>query len=78
MLPLTLQFLIAMIACAINERQQKVLEYKTEEVLVLKAILKAVTGKERIDFTEGQRRRLAVAGIRVNQRRMLAALRLLQ
>ena len=47
MLPLTLQFLIAMIACAINERQQRVLEYKTEEVLVLKAILKAVTGKER-------------------------------
>jgi hypothetical protein len=62
MLPLTVQFFIAMIACAINERQQKALEYKTEEVLVLKGILKAVTGKERIDFTEDQRRRLAVAG----------------
>ncbi len=62
MLPLPLQFLVAMAACAISERQQKALEYKTEEVLVLKAILRAVTGKERIDFTEDQRRRLAVAG----------------
>jgi hypothetical protein len=51
-----------MIACAINERQQRALEYKTEEVLVLKDVLKAVTGKERIDFTEDQRRRLAVVG----------------
>jgi hypothetical protein len=62
MLPLTLQFFIVMIACAINERQQKALEYKTEEVLVLKDILKTITGKNRIDFAEGQRRRLAVAG----------------
>ncbi len=62
MLPMTIQFLIAMIACAINERQQKALEYKTEEVLVLKDILKAVTGRSRIDFTEDQRRRLAIAG----------------
>ncbi|MBW2295269.1 MAG: hypothetical protein JRG94_23615 [Deltaproteobacteria bacterium] len=51
-----------MIACAINERQQKALEYKTEEVLVLKGILKAITGKDRIDFTEDQRRRLAIGG----------------
>ncbi len=62
MLPLTLRFFIAMIACAVNERQQRALEYKTEEVLILKDILKAVTGKERIDFTEDQRRRLAVVG----------------
>ena len=61
-MPLSLQFLIAVIACAINERQQKALDYKTEEVLVLKDILKALTGKKRIDFTEDQRRRLAVAG----------------
>jgi putative transposase len=59
---LTLRFFIATIACAINERQQKALEYKTQEVLVLKDILKSITGKNRIDFTEGQRRRLAVAG----------------
>ncbi len=62
MLPLTIRFFIAMIACAINERQQKALDYKTEEVLILKDILKAVTGKERIDFTEDQRRRLALVG----------------
>ncbi len=68
MLPMTLQFVIAMIACAINERQQKALEYKTEEVLVLKDILKAVTGKERIDFSEDQRRRLAVVGKELSAR----------
>ncbi len=43
MLPLTLRFFIALIACAINERQQKALEFKTEEVLVLRDVLKAVT-----------------------------------
>jgi hypothetical protein len=44
MLPMTIQFLITMIACAINERQQKALEYKTEEVLILKDILKPCVG----------------------------------
>lgn len=34
MLPATLQFLIVMIASSINERMQKRLDYKTEEVLV--------------------------------------------
>ena len=76
MMPLTLRFFIAMIACAISERQQRALEYKTEEVLVLKDILKAVTGKERIDFTEDQRRRLAVVGIELsaNEREELCEL----
>ncbi len=32
MLPLTLRFFVAMIACAINERQQKALEYKAEDI----------------------------------------------
>ncbi|MCP4445857.1 MAG: hypothetical protein GY811_11015 [Myxococcales bacterium] len=41
MLPATLQFLIVMIASSLNERMQKRLEYKSEEVLVLKEILKA-------------------------------------
>jgi hypothetical protein len=36
MLPLTLQFLIAMIASAINERLQRRLDYALEEVRVLK------------------------------------------
>ena len=39
MLPLTLQFLIAMIASAINERLQRKLDYALEEVRVLKEIL---------------------------------------
>ena len=51
-----------MIACSLNERLQKVLDYKTEEVIVLKQILRSVTHKHRIDFTEDQRRRLARVG----------------
>ncbi|HTP49056.1 MAG TPA: hypothetical protein VMK42_00035 [Anaeromyxobacteraceae bacterium] len=62
MLPATLQFVIAMIACAINERMQRKLDYTHEEVRVLKEILAAITGSRRISFTAEQRRRLAVAG----------------
>jgi hypothetical protein len=42
MLPSTLQFLIVMIGCAINERLQKALDYKSEEVVILKGILREV------------------------------------
>src|SRR5664279_4790934 len=62
MLPFTLQFLIAMIASAINERLQRKLDYSLEEVRVLKEIFHAATGRERIPFTADQRRRLAIAG----------------
>jgi hypothetical protein len=62
MVPATLQFLIAMIACAINERMQRKLDYTREEVRVLKEILAALTGNGRISFTADQRLRLAVAG----------------
>ena len=62
MLPATLQFLITMIACAINERMQRKLDYTQEEVRVLKEILATITGSGRISFTADQRRRLAVAG----------------
>ena len=62
MLPATVQFFIALFACAINERQQKALDYKSGEVLILKEVVKKLTKKERIDFTEDQRRRLAVLG----------------
>jgi transposase len=55
-------FFIAMIACAINERMQRKLDYTQEEVRVLKEILAALTGGGRISFTADQRRRLAVAG----------------
>jgi hypothetical protein len=51
MLPLTLQFLIAMIASAINERLQRKLDYALEEVRVLKEILRDATGKDRIAFS---------------------------
>ncbi len=53
MLPSTLQFLLVMIASSINERMQKRLDYKTEEVLVLKEILRAVTGRGGIGIGVG-------------------------
>jgi len=62
MVPATLQFFITMIACAINERMQRKLDYTQVEVRVLKEILAALTGGDRISFTADQRRRLAVAG----------------
>jgi hypothetical protein len=43
MLPATLQFLITMIACAINERMQRKLDYTQEEVRVLKEIVAVLT-----------------------------------
>src|SRR5579863_4971821 len=62
MLPLPIQFLIATIAAAINERMARQLEYAKEEVRALKEALAAVTGTERIRFTSEQRRRLALQG----------------
>src|ERR1022692_2783255 len=62
MLPSTLQFVIAMIACAINERMQRKLDYTREEVQVLKGVILVATGTVRFSFTADQRRRLAVAG----------------
>jgi transposase len=61
LIPATLQFLITMIACGINERMQRELDYTQEEVRVLKEILAALTGSGRISFTADQRRRLAIA-----------------
>jgi len=62
MLPARLQFLITMIACAINERMQRKLDHTQEEVRVLKEILAAITDSGRIPFTADQRCRLAVVG----------------
>jgi putative transposase len=62
MLPATLQFIIAMVAHAINERMARRVDYLQEEVRVLKKALAAATGKTRIDFTAEQRRRLALKG----------------
>ena len=54
MLPLTLQFVVAMIATAINERMQRKLDYALAEVEVLKELLKAATGTSRLAFTPDQ------------------------
>ncbi len=62
MLPATLQFFIAMIACAINERMQRKLDYTQEEVRVLKDVVRALTGNGRIAFNADQRGRPATAG----------------
>jgi hypothetical protein len=59
-LPLTLQFLIAMIACAINERMQRKLAFALEEVRTLKQAFQAAAGEVRISFTPDQRRRLGL------------------
>ncbi len=58
MLPLPIQFLVATIAAAINDRMARQLEYAQEEVRTLKEALTTATGTERIRFTEAQRRRL--------------------
>jgi putative transposase len=62
MLPAPLQFLIAMVAHAINDRMVRRVDYLQEEVRVLKKALAAATGKIRVDFTAEQRRRLALKG----------------
>jgi hypothetical protein len=51
-----------MIACSSNERMQRALDYKSEEVLILEEVLQEVTKKKRIDFTEEQRARLSLVG----------------
>jgi hypothetical protein len=62
MLPVTLQFIVAMIAYAINERMARRVDYLREEVLVLKEALATATGKTRIELSAEQRRRLALKG----------------
>src|SRR5262245_57991540 len=62
MLPLTVQFLIAMLARALNERMVRRVEYLQEEVRVLKEALASAAGRSRIAFSPEQRRRLAIKG----------------
>src|SRR5450432_2693966 len=62
MLPVTFQFLIAMIAYATNERVARKLDYVQEEVRALREALVNATGKKRIAFTVEQRQRLAIKG----------------
>src|SRR5450631_794926 len=62
MLPMTLQFIIVMIATAINDRLQRKLDYVDEERRILREQLDAGRGGKKIVFTAEQRRRLASAG----------------
>lgn len=57
MLPVTVQFIVAMLAYAINERMARRIDYLHEEVRVVKEALAAATGTSRIAFTAEQRRR---------------------
>jgi hypothetical protein len=59
---MTLQFLIVMIASAINDRLQRKLDYVEEERRILQEQLNAATGGKKPSFTADQRRRLATAG----------------
>jgi hypothetical protein len=50
-----LNFLVVMLACALNERMQKKLDYTQEEVRVLEEVIEALIGKKRIPLTNAQR-----------------------
>jgi len=69
MLPVPLQFTIAMIAYAINERMARRIEYLLEEVRALREVYTHATGRNRIPFTDEQRRRLAIKGTLTPQER---------
>jgi len=62
MLPLPLQFIIAMVAYAINKQMARRIEFLLEEVRVLREVYTESTGRKRIPFTDDQRRRLAIKG----------------
>jgi hypothetical protein len=62
MLPMRLQFIIVMIATAIDDRLQRKLDYVEEERRILRERLDAVVGGKKISFTAEQRRRLTKAG----------------
>ena len=56
MLPMTLQFIIVMIASAINDRLQRKLDYVEEERRILREQLDEATGGRKISFNANQRR----------------------
>ncbi|MFC1642100.1 hypothetical protein ACFL5O_05345 [Myxococcota bacterium] len=62
MLPVTVQFLVTMLAYGLNERMTRKVDYPREENRVLKEVLQAATGKSRLGFTNEQRWRLATKG----------------
>ena len=62
MLPVTIQFIVAMLAYALNERMSGEVECLRGENRILKEALQAATGKRRVPLTDEQRRRLATKG----------------
>lgn len=62
MLPVTLQFIIVMIASAINDRLQRKLDYVEAERRIPQEQLDAATGGKKLSFTADQRRGLSSAG----------------
>ena len=62
MLPATLQFLIVMIASAINDRLQRMRDYVEEERRVPRVQLEAATSGKKRSLSANRRRRLAEAG----------------
>jgi hypothetical protein len=72
MLPAKLQFLIVMIASAINDGLRRKLDYVEEERRILREQLDAATGGKKLSFTVRQRRRLAEAGKLLTSQERLA------
>jgi putative transposase len=62
MLPLPVQFLIALVISAFNERMTLRFQYLHEENRVLREVFTEITGRKRVPFSDDQRRRLAVRG----------------
>jgi hypothetical protein len=53
MLPLPLQFIVAMVAYGINEQMARRIANLLEEVRVLREVYTETTGRKRIPFTIG-------------------------
>ncbi|MEE8409740.1 MAG: hypothetical protein V3T05_09060, partial [Myxococcota bacterium] len=62
MLVTMFDFLVVVVACRLNERLQKELDYTQQEVRALKEVVESLTGKKCLPLTDALRRRLAIAG----------------
>lgn len=74
MLTSALDFMIVMMACALNDSTQKKLDYTQREVRVLKEVVEALTGHVRIPLTDAQRRGLTARRMREHRRHTPAGL----
>lgn len=57
-----LQFIVAMVTYAMNERMARRIDYLLEGVRVLREVYTETTGRRPVPFTDAQRQRLAVKG----------------